>query len=134
MYPNQNPADTYKRQGVLTANPAELIVMLYDGGIRQLRIGVLAVNKKDFERANICFQKAQRIIGELAASLDMRYEISKDLMHLYEYMVEEIVTGNEEKNIARIEGVTALLLDLKEAWVQVAKSGAGAVAAAEAQA
>ncbi len=134
MYPNQNPAEAYKRQGVLTATPAELIVMLYDGCVRQLKLGVLAVNKRDFERANNCFQKAQRIVGELAASLDMRYEISQNLMHLYEYMVKEIVAGNQEKNVARIEGVTALLLDLKEAWVQVAKRGAGAVAAAEAQA
>lgn len=134
MYPNQNPAEAYKRQGVLTANPAELIVMLYDGCIRQLRLGVIAVNKKDFERVNACFQKAQRIVGELAASLDMRYELSQNLMRLYEYMVDEIVSANQSKDAARVEQVAALMVELKEAWVQVAKIGAGAVAAAEAQA
>ena len=68
MYPNQNPADAYKRQGVLTATPAELIVMLYDGCIRQLKLGALAAEKKDFERANACFQKAQRIVAELVGA------------------------------------------------------------------
>ncbi|MCE5236833.1 MAG: flagellar export chaperone FliS [Clostridiaceae bacterium] len=132
MYPNQNPADAYKRQGVLTATPAELIVMLYDGCIRQLKLGALAAEKKDFERANACFQKAQRIIAELAASLDMRYDISKNLMELYEYMAAEIVLVNQTKDAARLEGVLSLLSELKAAWTQVAKNGAGAIAAAEA--
>lgn len=132
MYPNQNPADAYKRQGVLTATPAELIVMLYDGCIRQLKLGALAVEKKDPERANACFQKAQRIVNELAASLDMRYDISKNLMELYEYIAAEIVSVNQTKDAARLEGVLSLLSELRAAWTQVAKSGAGAIAAAEA--
>ncbi|HWS30607.1 MAG TPA: flagellar export chaperone FliS [Clostridia bacterium] len=132
MYPNQNPADAYMRQGVLTASPAELIVMLYDGCIRQLKLGALATGKKDFERANACFQKAQSILGELAASLDMSFELSENLLELYEYMIGEIIAVNESKNTERLDGVLSLLLDLKAAWVQVAKNGAGLAAEAQA--
>ncbi len=131
MYPSQNRAEVYQRQGVLTASPAELIVMLYGGCIRQLKLGVLAIEKKDYERANSAMQKAERIVGELAASLDMRYELSENLMKLYEYMLDEIVSANREKDAARIEPVVSLLLELKDAWAQIAKSDAGAMAAAE---
>lgn len=130
MYPNQNPANAYMRQGVLTASPAELIVMLYDGCIRQLKVGVLATGKKDFERANACFQKAQNILGALAASLDMSFKLSENLLELYEYMIGEVIAVNESKNTERLDGVISLLLDLKSAWVQVAKIGAAATAEA----
>lgn len=126
MYPNQNPANTYMRQGVLTASPAELIVMLYDGCIRQLKVGALAAGKKDYERANACFQKAQNILGELASSLDMSFKLSETLLELYEYMIGEVIAVNESKNTERLDGVLSLLLDLKGAWVQVAKSSAAA--------
>ena len=131
MYPSQNRAEAYQRQGVLTASPAELIVMLYGGCIRQLKLGILAIEKKEYERANNAMQKAERIIGELASSLDMRFEMSENLMKLYEYMVEEIVSANREKDAARIEPVVSLLLELKDAWAQIAKNDAGAMAAAE---
>lgn len=134
MYPNQNPANAYMRQGVLTAPPAELIVMLYDGCIRQLKVGALATGKKDYERANECFQKAQSILGELASSLDMSFKLSENLLELYEYMIGEVITVNESKNMDRLDGIVSLLLDLKGAWIEVAKSGAAAAAPVETQA
>jgi flagellar protein FliS len=131
MYTKPNPQDAYKQQGILTANPAELIVMLYDGCIKQLKLGCLAADIKDFEKANICYQKAQRILLELITSLDFRYDLAHDLMRLYEYMIDEIIEGNLQKNTETILAVAGLLEELRGAWVHLAKSGVASVAVAE---
>lgn len=131
MYARPNPQDAYKQQGILTANPAELIVMLYDGCIKQLKLGCLAADDKNYEKANGCFQKAQRIIMELITSLDFRYELAHDLLRLYEFMIDQIIEGNFQKNNETILAVAGLLDELRGAWAQVAKSGVASVAVAE---
>ncbi|MCE5236829.1 MAG: flagellar export chaperone FliS [Clostridiaceae bacterium] len=131
MYAKPNPQDAYRQQGILTANPVELIVMLYDGCIKQLKLGCLALDDKNYEKSNVSFQKAQRIIMELITSLDFRYELAHDLMRLYEFMLEQIVEGNLKKEKAPVLGTMELLEELRGAWAQVSKSGAASVAVAE---
>lgn len=131
MYAKPNPQDAYRQQGILTANPVELIVMLYDGCIKQLKLGCLALDDKNYEKSNLCFQKAQRIIMELITSLDFRYDLAHDLMRLYEFMIEQIVESNLKKEKTPVLGVMELLEELRGAWAQVSKSGAASVAVAE---
>ncbi len=128
MYAMNNAFRTYQQQGVLTANPLELVVMLYDGGIKQLKISSIAIEEKNYEQANNAMQKAQQIIIELMNSLDLRFPIAKELMMLYEFMIHEISSANAAKDIERIGGVVQLLGDLKDAWSQLVKSGVGSVA------
>jgi flagellar protein FliS len=101
MYEMNNAFRTYKQQGVLTANPLELVVMLYDGGIKQLKIASIAIEEKEYEQANNAMQKAQRIIMELMNSLDLRFPIAKELMMLYEFMMREISSANAAKETER---------------------------------
>lgn len=128
MYAMNNAFRTYQQQGVLTANPLELVVMLYDGGIKQLKISSIAIEEKNYEQANNAMQKAQQIIIELMNSLDLRFPIAKELMMLYEFMIHEISSANAAKDIERIGGVVQLLGELKDAWSQLVKSGVGSVA------
>ena len=48
----------YKNSKVLTASPAELTLMLYDGCIKFCNMGVMAINSKDYAAANKNIQKA----------------------------------------------------------------------------
>lgn len=127
MYAMNNAFRTYKQQGVLTANPLELVVMLYDGGIKQLKIASIAIEDKSYEQANNAMQKAERIVIELMNSLDLRFPIAKELMMLYEFMIHEISSANAAKDTERIGNVIQLLSELKDAWSQLAKSGVGSV-------
>lgn len=128
MYAMNNAFRTYKQQGVLTANPLELVVMLYDGGIKQLKIASIAIKEKEYEQANNALQKAQRIIMELTNSLDLRFPVAKELMMLYEFMIREISSANVAKDTERIGGVIQLLGELRDVWSQLVKSGVGSVA------
>lgn len=120
-----NPQQRYRQQGVLTANPVELIVMLYDGCIKQLKIGSMAIAAMQVEKANTCLQKAQMIVMELINSLDLHYSIAQELLNIYDFIINEIVKANAEKNAERIPGLINILEDLRDAWKTIAKEGAG---------
>lgn len=126
-----NPQQRYRQQGVLTANPVELIVMLYDGGIKQLKIAGIAITAKEIEKANICLQKAEMIVLELINSLDLHYEIARELLRIYEYIINEIIKINAEKNIENIPNLVGLLEDLRDAWKTIAKEGASSMILAD---
>jgi flagellar biosynthetic protein FliS len=117
-----NAYQKYKAQEVNMANPVALIVMLYNGCIKKLKLARIAIEKKDYVEANTDLQKAQDIISELINSLDFKFEISKNLLSLYEFMYHEIVQINIRKNTERIEPVVQMLSNLRDAWMQVEKT------------
>ena len=128
MYAMNHAFQKYKQQGVLTANPIELVVMLYDGCIKQIKIACLSIEEKDFEQANNSLQKAQRILMELINSLDLRYSVGGDLLSLYEFMLNELATGNATKDVKTLSDVVKLLAELRESWATLSKNGAGSIA------
>ena len=70
---NQNIAQEYNRNKILTASPAELTLMLYEGAIKFCNIAIVAIEKKDYEKANINIKKAENIITEFKVTLNHKY-------------------------------------------------------------
>jgi len=128
MYTASNVSQKYRQQGVLTANPVELIVMLYDGCIKQMKISALSIEDKNYDQANESLQQAQKILLELINSLDLRFPIGRDLMDLYDFMLSETIAVNATKDVKALNEVIGLLGDLRESWVTLSKSGVGSVA------
>ncbi len=116
-----NAYEKYKTQEVATANPVGLIVMLYNGCIKRLKLARMAIEKKDYEDANTNFKKAEDIIEELMAALDLKYEISQNLLSLYAFMYEEIVRINVSKSAEKIEPLLKIIGSLRDTWVKVEK-------------
>ena len=112
---------TYKQQGVLTAGPTSHVVMLYDEAIKQLKLGGLSIEQKDYEKTNQYFQKARRIFMELINSLDFQYKISVDLFNLYEFFVNQTIAMNANKDNSDLERMVGIVSDLRQAWVQADK-------------
>ena len=75
-----NPYQQYKENSILTASPEELVLMLYNGILRFTEEAKIAIGNKNFERANNSIIRAQDIVSELSATLDMEYDISKNLI------------------------------------------------------
>ena len=116
-----NPYKEYKRQDIMMASPLELIVMLYSGCIKQLKLAKLALGKKQYDQANKDLQKAQDIITELMMCLDFNYDISKELMDIYEFILSQIISINISKDEKPIEAIIDMLSKLRSTWVQVQK-------------
>ncbi len=116
-----NPYAQYKQQGVLTASPTELVVMLYDGCIKQLKLAKIHIGDKNFDLANSSFQRAQDIVTELVMGLDFNYEIARELLNLYEFIQRAIIDMNISKDLDDIDPIIEILSDLRSAWAEVVK-------------
>lgn len=109
---------------VSTANPVQLVVLLYEGAI-----SAIASAKGEMERRNIA-QKAQfinkaiDIIEGLRNALEFSQggDIAVSLNDLYLYMVQRLSTANLKNDPAILDEVTALLRELLGAWEVLAKA------------
>ena len=120
MYTNQ-AYNQYRNQSVLTAGPGELVLMLYDGCLKQIRMARLAISEDMNEARHTALVKAQSIITELMATLDFDYEISSSLYSLYDYFQSELVAANIEKKPEHLDNVESMMSDLRNTWEQVIK-------------
>ncbi|MDR0951711.1 MAG: flagellar export chaperone FliS [Oscillospiraceae bacterium] len=118
----KNPQETYLKQTILTASPMELIVMLYDALRKNLLLAQRNIHKKAPAEAHLNLIKAQEIVTELMRSLDMSFEISANLMNLYEFMIEHLAEANMKKDADLVAEVADLVTELRDAWKQVCET------------
>ncbi len=111
----------YKEAAILTASPEQLVVMLYDGAIRFLRQGEMAMREGMVAQTNDRLQRAEAIIDELLATLNMDAgDISVRLQSIYVFSRKLLVEARVERDPGRVGQVVAFLADLREAWAQIA--------------
>lgn len=111
----------YKNSKVLTASPAELTLMLYDGCIKFCNMGVMAINGKDYAAANKNIQKAERIIGEFKMTLDHKYEVAKDFDNIYDYVLRRLHEANMLKDVEILNECITHMRSLRDTWKEVMK-------------
>ena len=115
-------AEVYRQQQVMTATPEALTLMLYNGAIKFINESMEASKKKEYEKANTSCIKAQNIISEFRLTLKMEYEISKNLLALYNYAYDRLVEGNMNEDITKLEEAKDILSELRDAWNQAMKA------------
>ncbi|MBS3984562.1 MAG: flagellar export chaperone FliS [Selenomonadales bacterium] len=122
-----NPYATYQEQSVFTASQADLTLMLYNGCIKFLSRAELAMQRKDVPGANDALLRAQDIILEFMATLDMQYDISHQLMALYEYLRRRMIEANLRKEITIVQECLSLVTELRDTWAKAVKLSRGQV-------
>lgn len=116
------PQNKYLNHTVQTATPAQLLIMLYDGCIRFCKLAIHGLEQNDLQIVNTNLVKAQAIINELIVTLDMNIALSHDLRQIYDYWNRRLIEANMKKQKEPVEEVLGFLNEMKEAWVQAAKS------------
>ena len=116
-----NAAEEYRRQQILNAPPEQLTLMLYDGCLKFIDEGIEAIEAKKYEAANTSLQKAQRIISEFRVTLNMEYEISHQLLPLYNYVFDRLVEGNMKSDTAPVNEAKEIISELRDAWAEAMK-------------
>ncbi len=114
-------ANAYKSQQVLTASREELTLMLYNGAIKFVAESIAAIDKADLARANDRNQRAQDIVSEFMATLDMKYDIAKNLWTLYDYINYRLIQANLHKDRGQLEEAKGLLTELRDTWAEAMK-------------
>ena len=112
----------YNNSKVLTASPAELTLMLYDGAIKFCNVAIIAVEQKDIEKANNNILKVERIVDYFRQKLDMSYEVAQDFERVYAYLSQRLVEANIKKDKEILEEVNQHLHAMRDTWKEVMKS------------
>lgn len=114
----------YKNSKILTASPAELTLMLYEGAIKFCNIAIEACKEKDIEKAHIHIVKIERIIDHLRITLDMKYPVAKDFEMIYSYLTDRLIEANMSKDAEILEEVNTHLRSVRDNWKEVMKVAA----------
>ncbi|MEC9384542.1 MAG: flagellar export chaperone FliS [SAR324 cluster bacterium] len=118
-----NYQNAYKKASVNTLDQNKLIIMLYDGAIKNASFAVEHMKTGEIEKVHNCLVKAKNIVTELMATLNMEKggDIAKNLQSLYSYMFSQLIEANMEKKTQPIIVVIDLLKELRAAWVEINK-------------
>ena len=117
--PVQNPYEQYQRNKILTASPAEITLMLYEGAIKFCNIAIMALEQKDMEKAHTNIMKTQRIIEEFRNTLDRKYEVAEEFDKIYVYVLKRLFEANVKKDKDILEEVNTHLRSLRDTWKEV---------------
>lgn len=108
------------------ASPVELVIIMYDMAIEYLNDAIAEPGEnesRDNAERNEQFRKnlkyAKRVIDQLAADLDMQYEVSEELLKLYRIMDRYLVKASVEKNVLLIETVISMLSKLRKSFYEI---------------
>ena len=124
---NSRPQDAYRKQDVLTASSVDLIVMLYDALKKNIILGRRGIMKPDIQTAHKHLIKAQLIVSELINSLDMSYEISAELLDLYEFALKGLADANMHKNVEPLEPIVEMVDSIRDAWKEISSQSRGQI-------
>ena len=119
--PLQNPYEEYQRNKILTASPAEVTLMLYEGAIKFCNIAIIAIEQKDIKKAHTNIMKTQRIIEEFRNTLDRKYQVAEEFDKIYVYVLRRLFEANIAKDKEILEEVNTHLRDLRDTWKEVMK-------------
>lgn len=128
---NMNAYQTYRQTQTQTATPGELVLMLYRGAMRFVSRAIEAIEATDITAAHNSLVRAQDIIVELHATLDLERggDVGRNLASIYEYLLRRLVEANLRKDAEPAREVLKLLRELLPAWEgAVRQTQAGAAA------
>jgi flagellar protein FliS len=97
--------------------------MLYDGALTAIRMAEKAIPAGRTEQAHRELTRAQDILLELMSSLDAKAggAIAASLAGLYEFCHHRLVQANLSKKTDPLPPVTAVILDIRQAWVEACR-------------
>lgn len=109
----------YANSKIMTASPAELTLMLYEGAIKFCNRAIMAVEKNEVENAHKNIMRVERIIEEFQATLDHQYPVAEDFDNVYKYLMERLIEANMKKDKEILEEVLGHLRVMCDTWKEV---------------
>jgi len=118
---NNKALASYQNTQVTTAKPEKILLMLYEGCIKFLKIARVRMEEKNIAEKGKYISKALAIISELTNTLDHKVggQISVDLENLYMFMMDKLIEANSQNKTEHIDVVENILLTLYEAWQDI---------------
>ena len=109
----------YNRNKVLTASPAELTLLLYEGAIKFCNIAIIGLEQNDMEKVHNNIIKVENIIEEFQATLNHKYPVAEDFDKIYKYIYNLLVEANIKKDKELLEQALTELRGMRDTWKEV---------------
>ena len=122
MTPPLTTPQAYRENTVLSASPAQLVVMLYDGAQRFLRQATVAMQAHEIERAHNALRRVELILAHLDGVLDHDQDarLAAQLSSVYQFCLAHLQRARFEQDVGRLEEVAGLLGELRQSWAEIA--------------
>lgn len=111
-----NGYQQYKQQSVDTMTSGEMLILLFDGAVRNVTSAGLALERQDYDTFETAVEKTDKIIRYLSATLNMDYEISKDLYRLYDYFLYQLSRLRAGRNKEITQELRKMLMELRDTF------------------
>ncbi len=118
MLANQGYA-AYANNKIMTASPADLTLMLYEGAIKFCNLALDGIADKDIPKAHKNIMKVERIIEEFQITLDHKYPVAEDFDNVYSYLMTRLREANIKKDREILEEVLGHLRTMRDTWKEV---------------
>jgi flagellar protein FliS len=120
--PTMNGVSTYQQTAISTQSRGRLIVMLYDGAIKFMKLAIKELEAGDNAAKGQYLNRAQDIINELNAVLDVESggQIAQNLRQLYVFMNRRLWEANAKRDPQMIQEVITLMEELNQSWKTIA--------------
>ncbi len=123
----QTYAQQYQQTQVATVDRGRLLLLMFEGGLKFLKLTSEALEKKDWTKFAHFLSKSQAVIAELMNTLDHEEgkDLSRNLERLYDFMLHHLTDANMAKSRAKVDEVTRIFSIIAEAFKQVVEGGSG---------
>jgi len=108
----------YQQTAIGTQSKGRLIVMLYDGAIKFLKLAVRELEAENYAAKGQHISRAQDILNELNAVLDVDAggEVASNLRRLYLFMNRRLSEANAKRDPQMIREIITLMEELNQSW------------------
>jgi flagellar protein FliS len=120
----------YRHNQIETTDPADVLLLLYQGAIDALERAAEALARGDVAEKGRHILRAHDIVSEFLTSLDVQAggELAVNLESLYLYMLERMTAANLGNELQPLRETASLLRTLQAAWQQAVAQQRGATA------
>ncbi len=117
-----NEVGAYKDTAVTTQSKGRLIVLLYDGAIKFMKLAIKELEAGNQNAKGQYINRAQDIINELNAVLDIDAggELVNNLRRLYCFMNNHLSEANIKRDPQMIREVISIMEELNQSWKAIA--------------
>ena len=117
-----NPMEQYKTQAANTATPGMLVIMLFDGAIKNLKLAIKAVQENKIEDAHNAIVKTENIYSHLLSTLNEDVPISATLKQYYKYFLRRLLEANFKKDESILNEILEFSIEFRDTWRQAEKN------------
>jgi flagellar protein FliS len=122
----RNGLDAYRETQVRSRTPLELVVMLYDGGLRFMATARDAIERRDISARRDALSRALAIVSELQSTLNLEDggEVAARLDALYDFTNRSLLDAALKNDVAPLDEARKVFETLREAWATTAQQAA----------